>query len=75
VFSLQQILNSKKDEKKVSGSPNYFKLGFCAFTNFLSKSLEAVRGLINLVIVSLFQVGISIFGALHEIVKYFLDIK
>lgn len=40
-----------------------------------SNGMNAARGFINLIIVSLFEIGINIFGAFHEFVKFLFNIK
>ena len=53
----------------------YIWLGLLTLKNVFLTGINAIRGLINLIIVSAFEIGINIFWTMNELIKFLFEIK
>jgi len=53
----------------------YIWLGLLTLKNVFLTGINAIRGLINLIVVSAFEIGINIFWTMNELIKFLFEIK
>jgi hypothetical protein len=58
-----------------TGFSKFIWLGLEALKNVFFTGINAVRGLLNLIVVSAFEIGINILWTMNELIKFLFDIK